>query len=604
MQLLADACLVVDALEPAVKLELMRSVCSKELSAYQQIFVGTEVARLEKAERRYAWMKRQLKLNEEVWKIFPAAWGLQPELCQQFCRITRAQLSQVLDSAKEKADVGTLLSALERTLEFEEDLEERFGGGGGGGNDREPSGGAFRGSISSCFEAHLGVYVEAEERTLLEGLDQLMAEETWEGDEGSQTHILGSSTQMFLRIRKSFNLCTQLSRHQTLLNLHRVFQHVLCAYAAKLSSRLPKPTPGLGAAAGGSEWQVKLTEREERCVCHIINTAEYCHETVAQLAESIQNRIDPHLVGSVDMSEEQEEFSGVTTRALSMLVLGLETRLELELQGMTRLQWGSMETVGDQSEYVSAISAVAATSIPLISSLLSPVYFQFFVDKLAASFAPRFYVNIFKCKRISDTGAQQMLLDTHGVKSILLEMPTLGGQAVAGAYSNFIARELGKAEALLKVLPSPLDTLAGTYRALLPEGSATDFQRILELKGVKKAEQQPLIEQLSRQYPALVMASPSLLTPIGRSAAALSLGSPSVEQPVAAAAGGMLASAASREAMMARAAALGRGAMAQSAAAAAAVSGTGALKRIFAMAESAKEGAAKKDIAFRKLFST
>lgn len=41
MQQLADACLVVDALDSSVRDELMRSICSKELTAYQQIFQGT-----------------------------------------------------------------------------------------------------------------------------------------------------------------------------------------------------------------------------------------------------------------------------------------------------------------------------------------------------------------------------------------------------------------------------------------------------------------------------------------------------------------------------------------------------------------------------------
>lgn len=41
MQQLADACLVIDGLDPSAKEELIRNVCSKELTAYQQIFQGT-----------------------------------------------------------------------------------------------------------------------------------------------------------------------------------------------------------------------------------------------------------------------------------------------------------------------------------------------------------------------------------------------------------------------------------------------------------------------------------------------------------------------------------------------------------------------------------
>lgn len=47
----------------------------------------------------------------------------------------------------------------------------------------------------------------------------------------------------------------------------------------------------------------------------------------------------------------QDEFSGVITKALSTLVLGLETRLENELANMARLPWATLESVGDQSEY-------------------------------------------------------------------------------------------------------------------------------------------------------------------------------------------------------------------------------------------------------------
>lgn len=76
----------------------------------------------------------------------------------------------------------------------------------------------FRGIISSCFEVHLTVYVELEEKTLMEHLEKLVQvilhfqnvikileyisynaiyqEETWETEEGSQTNILSSSMQV------------------------------------------------------------------------------------------------------------------------------------------------------------------------------------------------------------------------------------------------------------------------------------------------------------------------------------------------------------------------------------------------------------------------
>jgi hypothetical protein len=203
---------------------------------------NAEVAKLEKAERRYAWIKRQLRANEEVWSIFPPSWRVAHTLCMQFCKVTRAQLMEILDTAQPKPDVATLLQALQRTLEFEEELAERFGGGEGAkkqeeesddegfdtkdgeltasairkkykkqlklesdgekkskqeaANERAAMAFNFRGTISSCFEPHMSVYVELEEKTLMEALDKLILEETWECEEGTQSHILSSGTQV------------------------------------------------------------------------------------------------------------------------------------------------------------------------------------------------------------------------------------------------------------------------------------------------------------------------------------------------------------------------------------------------------------------------
>ncbi|XP_037495110.1 vacuolar protein sorting-associated protein 53 A isoform X1 [Jatropha curcas] len=528
LQHLSDACLVVDALEPSVREELVNNFCSRELTSYEQIFEGAELAKLDKTERRYAWIKRRIRTNEEIWKIFPPSWHVPYRLCIQFCKKTRKQLEGILDNIKEKPDVGTLLLALQRTLEFEDELAEKFGGGASSreiGNEIEEIGrdsnsqsvsdirkkyerklvanqrseaeekdgskdlsvpGAgfnFRGIISSCFEPHLTIYVELEQKTLMENLEKLVQEETWDIEEGSQNNVLSSSMQLFLIIKRSLKRCSALTKNQTLFNLFKVFERILKAYVAKLKARLPKGGVGIVAAATGMDGQIKMSDRDERVICYIVNSAEYCRKTSGELAESVSKIIDPQLAAGVDMSAVEEEFSGLITEALMTLVHGLETKFDSEMAAMTRVPWGTLESVGDQSEYVNGINMILTSSIPVLGSLLSPIHFQYFLDKLASSLGPRFYANIFKCKQISETGAQQMLLDTQAVKTILLEIPSLGRQtSTAASYSKFVSREMSKAEALLKVILSPVDSVADTYRALLPEGTPMEFQRILELK--------------------------------------------------------------------------------------------------------------------------
>ncbi|KAJ6778997.1 VACUOLAR SORTING PROTEIN 53 [Salix koriyanagi] len=326
LQHLSDACLVVDALEPSVREELVNNFCSRELTSYEQIFEGAELAKLDKTERRYAWIKRRIRTNEDTWKIFPPSWHVPYRLCIQFCKKTRKQLEVILDYLKEKPDVGTLLMALQRTREFEDELAEKFGGGTRSreiGNEIEEIGkensqnvsdirkkyekkfaanqgsvpdekdeikdlsvpGAgfnFHGIISSCFEPHLIVYIELEQRTLMENLEKLVQEETWDIEEGGQNNVLTSSMQLFLIIKRSLKRCSNLTKNQTLLNLFKVFERILKAYATKLKARLPKGGMGIVAAATGMDGQIKTSDRDERVICFIVNSAEYCQITVSQ----------------------------------------------------------------------------------------------------------------------------------------------------------------------------------------------------------------------------------------------------------------------------------------------------------------------------------
>lgn len=48
-----------------------------------------ELAKLDKTERRYAWIKRRMRSNEEIWKIFPSSWHVSYRLCILFCKKTR-----------------------------------------------------------------------------------------------------------------------------------------------------------------------------------------------------------------------------------------------------------------------------------------------------------------------------------------------------------------------------------------------------------------------------------------------------------------------------------------------------------------------------------
>lgn len=161
-----------------------------------------------------------------------------------------------------------------------------------------------------------------------------------------------------------------------------------------------------------------------------------------------------------------------------------------------------MDTVGDQSPYITAITTHLKTTVPIIRENLSQSrkYFTQFCIKFANSFIPKFIQNIYKCKPINTEGAEQLLLDTHMLKTVLLNLPSISSQInrqAPAAYSKVVTKGMTKAEMILKVVMTPVDppkNFVEQYKKLLPECQLTEFYKILEMKSVKRQEQTILVD--------------------------------------------------------------------------------------------------------------
>jgi len=156
---------------------------------------------------------------------------------------------------------------------------------------------------------------------------------------------------------------------------------------------------------------------------------------------------------------------------------------------MTKTKWGTFsQEVGGHSPYVSDIADKLSKQFEPVASHLSKIHYRFFCDKFVQAFVGRFIREIYKCGKISEQGAQQLLLDTALIKATLLEAPVVAGkgQKMQTAYSNYVLREMGRAETMLKVLSSP-DCDAASVSALLGgDGSSAEsiaeIERLLSLR--------------------------------------------------------------------------------------------------------------------------
>lgn len=556
---LRDACLVANVLDPRIRQEIIKKFIRQHLSEYLVLFQeNQDVAWLDKIDRRYAWIKRQLVDYEEKYsRMFPEEWCMTERIAVEFCHITRAELAKLMRARAREIEVKLLLFAIQRTTNFEGLLAKRFSGSTlSNGPAKRPempleptnpfledeSGednvsekdedlvrlkkpktpeNPFHGIVSKCFEPHLYVYIESQDKNLGELIDRFVADFRAQGPPKSGTEeggaVLPSCADLFVYYKKCMVQCSQLSTGEPMIALTTIFQKYLREYAWKiLSGNLPKTSSNSGGLTissllkekEGSE-VAKFTTEELCLICSILSTAEYCLATTQQLEEKLKEKVDKPLMERINLTGEMDTFSTVISNSIQLLVQDLDAACDPALTAMSKMPWQSVEHVGDQSPYVTSVIMHIKQNVPIIRDNLAATrkYFTQFCIKFINSFIPKFINHLFRCKPISMVGAEQLLLDTHSLKTVLLDLPTIGSQVLRKApasYTKIVVKGMTRAEMILKVVMAPHEpsvVFVDNYIKLLADGNPETFQKILDMKGLKRSEQSSMLELFRQRLP-------------------------------------------------------------------------------------------------------
>lgn len=141
------------------------------------------------------------------------------------------------------------------------------------------------------------------------------------------------------------------------------------------------------------------------------------------------------------------------------------------------------------------------------------------------SFIPRYINALYKCRLVSShssdgitlqninsfnaatVGCEQLLLDTHSLKTILLDLPSIGSQVKRKApatYTKVVIKGMTKAEMIIKIVmqsTTPPQSFIEQYLKLLPDSTHIEFIKIMEMKGLRRSDSSYLIELYKRMAP-------------------------------------------------------------------------------------------------------
>eukprot|EP00053_Salpingoeca_punica_P016055 m.149724 g.149724 ORF g.149724 m.149724 type:complete len:855 (+) comp16865_c0_seq1:404-2968(+) len=511
---------------------------------------------VDKIDRRYAWFKRTLAAYiENTSDIFPESWKMPELIAVRFCEVTSNELTRIMRERVAELDVKLFLFSLQKTTQFESWLNQRFHvpteeevETERNPDDPEPVDEAgltdaeiirrkylkhkrdkeraakqeikaaappkppsnrvrFDKTISKIFEGFMDVYVQAQDKALGDMMDQFIAQfkeslPVPNRDTEEEPKLMRSCGDLFLFFRNGIVQCKELMATKAMYDLYVVFkknlrlyyQRVLCAHLPRYNSI---------QAILYKDAEVRLTTEEQYVTCCILNTSEYCLDTTKQLEEKLKSVVDPSQVASINLNDEQDLYNELISNCVQLLMRSLESQLEPSLTAMTKMKWDGFEEVGDTSPYVLQMGRQITMTVPLIRANLSSSrkYFTNFCLKFANSFIPRVRNAMYKCRGISSIGAEQLLLDMQSIKILLQNMPSVGAAVARNPpanYTRFVNTSMGKCEIFVKTLMAPHDSpkefVDNYLQRIGNEEGLAGFQRILEMKGLKKADQQPLLD--------------------------------------------------------------------------------------------------------------
>ena len=513
---LPDAARAIDALGDETRTALIDWYCARQLREYRRVFRAVdEAGQLDNVARRYAWIRRMLRTYaDEHSAAFLPAWHVDQRLLSLFAEITRDDLKSVLVRQQPRLDADLLLGALNATNEFEAQVARQYARPFAEVVAAHRTAAAAAGqplTIAASFTPYLHVFVDAQERRLGELFAQFGAHaSTGEAPAGSfeaqvahhaeePMKVLLSSTELFWFYRQTLERCAQLGEHAPFRELAALFARWLRRYVADVLQ------PALAQRHADADAHV-------RAVCLALNTADYCATTCTQLEQKLNEKVRDADTHPVSLDGERQAFYAVVAGALQHLCRALYHATDAAFQQMLRpeVPWAHVEHVTERSPYMDALAAALEhVGVVVRHEVENKRVVRSWCDKAVAIVVTRFVHTVVRLRPVRQRVAAQLRADVDALATLLRELPQFGTHVWSGtpnlaamhaAYDRIVDKQIARVAPVLAVLaavpddaPQP-DALVHTYRTHLHDQSLGNFQKVLDLKGLKRLDQTPLVE--------------------------------------------------------------------------------------------------------------
>jgi predicted transcriptional regulator len=488
---LYEGCLAINAVGDSAIKSLKTLFTQQKLVPYEEIFdpKAKEAVPFEDTERRFEWLKRTLKeYNEKYDSIFPPSWGMKSQLCQEFCRITKLHLNEILmmnlddggsssmgqgnSQLKKKIDVDVLVRVLNNTINFENNLHTYLV------NDFNQFNSQNKSNEMSNYSNQLslsGIKTEKPEFDSQNNIEEIKLK--YEGSAQSENKLTRSDpnttpkyspfrvkgvisesfepymvSYVAIEEKKLKNQIDELKNNdriegKLLVSSLHLFNNIKQAMNRCLTFSKSKTFydlarkfkdvfeyyndkillhPKIRSNMNLEKEKMKLSEEDIKLVCYIINTSDYCITTVNALIDSLKEKIEEKYRSQICYDDVIDCFKLTYKNAFEIIMQNVKNLLNENFSSIVKLTWTNLGMSNDVSSFV-------------IYSLIS----------------------------------------NNNTKENDFNFICL---------SQIMKKEFSKAESRLKCLGSVVMEMGNAYKTFVEDKSKEDFDKLLQIRGVRKSD--------------------------------------------------------------------------------------------------------------------
>ena len=527
---LYDACLAINAIGDRAISEIKTWFTQFKLAPYEKMFDPKieNAIEFKDTEKRFDWIKRALKEYDKLYdEVFPPSWGFKSQLCQEFCRITKLQLNEILMMNVEgikNIEVEVLVKVLNSTISFEKSLNEYLiseyplteeniksnfldmniieeirskyqdvkkerNKNRKDPNDK-PRYRLFRviGIISESFEPYMNSYVTNEEKKIKDIIINLVQNDRIEGK------LYVSSLYLFNNIKQAMSRCLTFSKSKTFFDLSIKFKDIFLFYIEKILNQ----KFNLNFYSNEINKNKNLKQADFTPICYLINTCDYCITTIGALTSSVQEKIEEKYQNNISYDDIVGKFREIYKKCFDLLNIDLKNSVEIQLQyGIVKKNW-VIGTGGshDTNSFVVGISKILNDEFNFIKNILQEEFLCHYLNVVPKTISESLITYLYKIKRIDEAGAQEIYTNIGELKNIILNLYYIVVKPVPGqnkendsrynCLNMILKKEMSRVENRLKTLGSNVSEFGNAYKNFVEDKSREDFDKLLQLRGIRK----------------------------------------------------------------------------------------------------------------------